>query len=157
MKLFADLVVLSSRGLKCSKWVSIYSISSIFPPKQHFLRECFLPTLSQHYFFFFLIWPLTRTYVNKLVVRDIFKLSCIRSEPTLCRESYMWNCSNDTTQIMYKALFYIFHCFFSREVFKAKHRQTGEKVALKKVLMENEKEGVRDDLALLFLGKVWGF
>lgn len=33
--------------------------------------------------------------------------------------------------------------FFS-EVFKAKHRQTGKKVALKKVLMENEKEGVRD-------------
>lgn len=31
-----------------------------------------------------------------------------------------------------------------REVFKAKHRQTGKKVALKKVLMENEKEGVRD-------------
>ncbi len=30
-----------------------------------------------------------------------------------------------------------------REVFKAKHRQTGKKVALKKVLMENEKEGVR--------------
>lgn len=30
------------------------------------------------------------------------------------------------------------------EVFKAKHRQTGKKVALKKVLMENEKEGVRD-------------
>lgn len=29
-----------------------------------------------------------------------------------------------------------------REVFKAKHRQTGQKVALKKVLMENEKEGV---------------
>lgn len=29
-----------------------------------------------------------------------------------------------------------------REVFKAKHRQTGKKVALKKVLMENEKEGV---------------
>uniref|UniRef100_G3UQR4 Cyclin dependent kinase 9 n=1 Tax=Meleagris gallopavo TaxID=9103 RepID=G3UQR4_MELGA len=28
-----------------------------------------------------------------------------------------------------------------REVFKAKHRQTGKKVALKKVLMENEKEG----------------
>ncbi|KAF6723418.1 Cyclin-dependent kinase 9 [Oryzias melastigma] len=27
------------------------------------------------------------------------------------------------------------------EVFKAKHRQTGKKVALKKVLMENEKEG----------------
>lgn len=27
------------------------------------------------------------------------------------------------------------------EVFKAKHRQTGQKVALKKVLMENEKEG----------------
>lgn len=32
--------------------------------------------------------------------------------------------------------------FFFREVFKAKHRQTGKKVALKKVLMENEKEGV---------------
>lgn len=32
----------------------------------------------------------------------------------------------------------------SREVFKAKHRQTGKKVALKKVLMENEKEGVRN-------------
>lgn len=32
---------------------------------------------------------------------------------------------------------------FNREVFKAKHRQTGKKVALKKVLMENEKEGVR--------------
>lgn len=32
--------------------------------------------------------------------------------------------------------------FFYREVFKAKHRQTGKKVALKKVLMENEKEGV---------------
>lgn len=31
-----------------------------------------------------------------------------------------------------------------REVFKAKHRQTGKKVALKKVLMENEKEGVRN-------------
>lgn len=31
---------------------------------------------------------------------------------------------------------------FYREVFKAKHRQTGKKVALKKVLMENEKEGV---------------
>lgn len=31
---------------------------------------------------------------------------------------------------------------FHREVFKAKHRQTGKKVALKKVLMENEKEGV---------------
>lgn len=30
----------------------------------------------------------------------------------------------------------------SREVFKAKHRLTGQKVALKKVLMENEKEGV---------------
>lgn len=30
---------------------------------------------------------------------------------------------------------------FLREVFKAKHRQTGKKVALKKVLMENEKEG----------------
>lgn len=29
-----------------------------------------------------------------------------------------------------------------REVFKAKHRLTGQKVALKKVLMENEKEGV---------------
>lgn len=29
-----------------------------------------------------------------------------------------------------------------REVFKAKHRKTGKKVALKKVLMENEKEGV---------------
>lgn len=29
-----------------------------------------------------------------------------------------------------------------REVFKAKHRKTGQKVALKKVLMENEKEGV---------------
>lgn len=28
-------------------------------------------------------------------------------------------------------------------MFKAKHRQTGKKVALKKVLMENEKEGVR--------------
>uniref|UniRef100_A0A8C2R955 Protein kinase domain-containing protein n=1 Tax=Capra hircus TaxID=9925 RepID=A0A8C2R955_CAPHI len=28
------------------------------------------------------------------------------------------------------------------EVFKAKHRKTGQKVALKKVLMENEKEGV---------------
>ncbi|XP_027629795.1 cyclin-dependent kinase 9 [Tupaia chinensis] len=28
-----------------------------------------------------------------------------------------------------------------REVFKAKHRKTGKKVALKKVLMENEKEG----------------
>uniref|UniRef100_A0A2K5F5U8 Protein kinase domain-containing protein n=1 Tax=Aotus nancymaae TaxID=37293 RepID=A0A2K5F5U8_AOTNA len=27
------------------------------------------------------------------------------------------------------------------EVFKAKHRKTGQKVALKKVLMENEKEG----------------
>jgi len=27
------------------------------------------------------------------------------------------------------------------EVFKAKHRKTGKKVALKKVLMENEKEG----------------
>ncbi|MDG2682517.1 protein kinase, partial [Vibrio parahaemolyticus] len=27
------------------------------------------------------------------------------------------------------------------EVFKAKHRQTGQKVSLKKVLMENEKEG----------------
>lgn len=27
-------------------------------------------------------------------------------------------------------------------MFKAKHRQTGQKVALKKVLMENEKEGV---------------
>lgn len=34
-------------------------------------------------------------------------------------------------------------CFWCyREVFKAKHRQTGKKVALKKVLMENEKEGV---------------
>lgn len=33
---------------------------------------------------------------------------------------------------------------FYREVFKAKHRTTGKKVALKKVLMENEKEGVRD-------------
>lgn len=33
--------------------------------------------------------------------------------------------------------------FVLREVFKAKHRQTGKKVALKKVLMENEKEGVR--------------
>lgn len=32
--------------------------------------------------------------------------------------------------------------FTRREVFKAKHRQTGKKVALKKVLMENEKEGV---------------
>lgn len=32
--------------------------------------------------------------------------------------------------------------FTHREVFKAKHRQTGKKVALKKVLMENEKEGV---------------
>lgn len=35
------------------------------------------------------------------------------------------------------------HVFHS-EVFKAKHRQTGKKVALKKVLMENEKEGVRE-------------
>lgn len=33
-------------------------------------------------------------------------------------------------------------CRPRREVFKAKHRQTGQKVALKKVLMENEKEGV---------------
>lgn len=32
--------------------------------------------------------------------------------------------------------------YVCREVFKAKHRQTGKKVALKKVLMENEKEGV---------------
>lgn len=35
--------------------------------------------------------------------------------------------------------------YLSREVFKAKHRQTGKKVALKKVLMENEKEGVKRD------------
>ena len=40
---------------------------------------------------------------------------------------------------------------FPREVFKAKHRQTGKKVALKKVLMENEKEGVRSDLLELCL------
>uniref|UniRef100_A0A8D2NMP9 Cyclin dependent kinase 9 n=1 Tax=Zosterops lateralis melanops TaxID=1220523 RepID=A0A8D2NMP9_ZOSLA len=37
--------------------------------------------------------------------------------------------------------FYFILFFFYREVFKAKHRQTGKKVALKKVLMENEKEG----------------
>lgn len=36
-----------------------------------------------------------------------------------------------------------------REVFKAKHRQTGKKVALKKVLMENEKEGVRTCSSIL--------
>lgn len=45
---------------------------------------------------------------------------------------------------------------FYREVFKAKHRQTGKKVALKKVLMENEKEGVSvggmAGLGLLSLG-----
>lgn len=34
-----------------------------------------------------------------------------------------------------------------REVFKARHRKTGQKVALKKVLMENEKEGVSTDPA----------
>lgn len=39
----------------------------------------------------------------------------------------------------------------SREVFKAKHRLTGQKVALKKVLMENEKEGVSIDIATLLL------
>jgi hypothetical protein len=33
-----------------------------------------------------------------------------------------------------------------REVFKAKHRETGQKVALKKVWMENEKEGVSTGL-----------
>lgn len=38
-------------------------------------------------------------------------------------------------------LSWVFLCACS-EVFKAKHRQTGQKVALKKVLMENEKEGV---------------
>lgn len=42
-------------------------------------------------------------------------------------------------------------CFY-REVFKAKHRQTGKKVALKKVLMENEKEGVSVGA---WLGCVW--
>lgn len=39
----------------------------------------------------------------------------------------------------------------NREVFKAKHRQTGKKVALKKVLMENEKEGVRFHSASVIL------
>jgi len=36
-----------------------------------------------------------------------------------------------------------------REVFKAKHRKTGKHVALKKVLMENEKEGVRTCSSIL--------
>lgn len=47
--------------------------------------------------------------------------------------------------------------FTNREVFKAKHRQTGKKVALKKVLMENEKEGVRFhevSVILLYLNTV---
>ncbi len=41
-----------------------------------------------------------------------------------------------------------------REVFKAKHRQTGKKVALKKVLMENEKEGVRTCSSILYRNQV---
>lgn len=40
-------------------------------------------------------------------------------------------------------MYFIHGVSLHREVFKAKHRQTGKKVALKKVLMENEKEGVR--------------
>lgn len=37
----------------------------------------------------------------------------------------------------------------NREVFKARHRLTGKKVALKKVLMDDEKEGVRDRKSFL--------
>lgn len=46
-----------------------------------------------------------------------------------------------------------------REVFKAKHRQTGKKVALKKVLMENEKEGVSMEVwvGCVWEGLDWGF
>lgn len=39
----------------------------------------------------------------------------------------------------------------NREVFKARHRQSGMKVALKKVFLDNEKEGVRKILSLFFL------
>lgn len=46
------------------------------------------------------------------------------------------------------ALFNALLGFLCREVFKAKHRQTGKKVALKKVLMENEKEGVSECLGV---------
>ena len=35
----------------------------------------------------------------------------------------------------------VLYRFFFSEVFKAKHRQTNKLVALKKVLMDNEKEG----------------
>lgn len=37
-----------------------------------------------------------------------------------------------------------------REVFKAKHQETGVKVALKKVLMENEREGVILSITIQF-------
>lgn len=39
--------------------------------------------------------------------------------------------------------------FPNREVFKARHRLTGKKVALKKVFLDDEKEGVRERKSFL--------
>eukprot|EP00126_Sphaerothecum_destruens_P006682 Sdes_comp19479_c0_seq2m10961 len=43
------------------------------------------------------------------------------------------------------------------EVFKAKHRDTGEIVALKKVLMDNEKEGVFFNTLLVQVASIFYF
>jgi len=44
-----------------------------------------------------------------------------------------------------------------REVFKARCKRTGQFVALKKILMENEKEGVSGKRNKKMLGKVFQF
>ena len=50
---------------------------------------------------------------------------------------------NHYSWVLRNPLNLIFVSFLNREVFKAKHRKNKKIVALKKVLMENEKEGVR--------------
>ena len=42
----------------------------------------------------------------------------------------------------------MYSCVLYREVHKARDRKTSRVVALKKVRMENEKEGVRDAISL---------